>query len=68
MNRTPIRPLFNEQYLYTELGKQLRDEIMKFLRSKLPSDVAGIGVSPREFAAVAHAAVERVVQQALSKL
>jgi len=62
MDRPPLKPLFNEQCLYTPLGKQLRDEIMKFLRSQLPADV-----SPREFGALAHAAVERVIQHAISR-
>jgi hypothetical protein len=63
MDRPQLNPLFNEQFLYTALGKQLRDDIVKFLRSKLP-----VAVSPREFAALAHAAVERVVQHAISRL
>jgi hypothetical protein len=64
MDKPLLIALFNEQFLYTPLGKQLRDDITKFLRSKLASEL----ISPREFAALAHAAVERVVQHAISKL
>jgi hypothetical protein len=62
MDRPQLTPLFNEQLLCTALGKQLRDDITKFLRSRLSADI-----SPREFGALAHTAVERVVQQAISK-
>jgi hypothetical protein len=62
MDKPLPKALFDQQFLYTASGKQLRDDIIQFLRSKLSRDI-----SPRDFAALAHAAVERVVQHAISR-
>jgi hypothetical protein len=52
------QPLYDEQWQYTPLATRLSDVLALFLKTLAPPDV-----SPREFRALAHATVDKMVSE-----